>query len=125
MNYQSPEDRIERLEKKVAALLCIIPEIIRTNDKFSRSTCNLLGLLLDEASSMDARILATLQFAVEGPNLGVPVKKHILDLIKERQKENAATRVAITELQKTMASNRVVLPEDLFGPQNPPLPPAS
>ena len=132
MNYESNENRIQRLDKQVAGLIPAIIKVAAANNKNHEIHSNFSMLLMDEVFKLWNSHWVSLRVVIEAlPNLSKPSKKALFDLIVEKQEECAAVRDSLAEAQKVMAANAIIRTEDLFGPaqqwpsHNPPPPPAS
>jgi len=126
MNYESPEERIERLENQVAGLIkaiVILSESAGSSIKLAAKVC---AVLADQDMRLANANLDSLKFVVENSSgFTEPLRQAMLAVIAEAEKNAASLPSVVVELEKQFKPP--VLPEDLFGPgpqkwppQNPP-----
>lgn len=124
MSYESPEERIERLENKVERLTLLIMAMADNIRQNHKGFLEMVAFLADQDRNLAAIDLNNLKTIFEqSKGFDEPFRQAMLKNIDNLQKQNAGLPGAIEELKKMAGP---VLPEDLFGPdhqwppQNPP-----
>lgn len=116
MNYESTEERIERLENQMAGLLKIIQEIVAMQRENNTLYPKLFAILADRDIADSKATLLGIKFVVENsPCIAQAARQGIIAAMDSALEKASVIPSMVEQLEK--AKREIVLPEDLFGPR--------
>lgn len=110
MNYESPEDRIEKLEQKVDLLV----KATRNATTFVGSSHEALTATISIFTALENANLTLFRVLFDLPSVPASVREKFGKLLADAQRTLEEQKLAIQNLLNAMP--KTVLPEDLFGP---------